>query len=333
MVVPLPKDGKDGISIVNVELDKDNHIICTMSDGNIIDAGQIQVKGGGLEQVNNRLSLPSVGSDDTLYLTKDEEILYYWDTNDKLYRPISGGSGANGIDFKTSNDIIFDGVEQTFNLPIDNKKISIFINGMYLTETEDYIIDRTVSPNTVTFTEIWEETDLCTIMWINGTIDESKDEKISLSVLDEDITTILNSFAYIQESDITDPWPATITINDTKVKNVKTIEQKKLVKVLYVINNDNKITGCGFITNYSETNNEFSIVLTKYSEKDGEEIEASFAKEEDIDNLFTNLPEIDLDNSFLAKEEDIDNLFSNIPEIDLDNSYLATEESIDNLFK
>lgn len=39
MVVPLPKDGKDGISIVNVELDKDNHIICTMSDGNIIDAG------------------------------------------------------------------------------------------------------------------------------------------------------------------------------------------------------------------------------------------------------------------------------------------------------
>lgn len=68
---------------------------------------------------------------------------------------------------------------------------------MYLTETEDYIIDRTVSPNTVTFTEIWEETDLCTIMWINGTIDESKDEKISLSVLDEDITTILNSFAYI----------------------------------------------------------------------------------------------------------------------------------------
>ena len=35
------KDGKDGVSIVNVEIDIDNHLVVTLSDGQIIDAGEL----------------------------------------------------------------------------------------------------------------------------------------------------------------------------------------------------------------------------------------------------------------------------------------------------
>ncbi len=35
-------DGKDGISVVNAEIDENGHLICTMSDGSIIDAGIVK---------------------------------------------------------------------------------------------------------------------------------------------------------------------------------------------------------------------------------------------------------------------------------------------------
>lgn len=37
------KDGTDGVSVVGVTVDANNHIICTMSDGTTIDAGSISV--------------------------------------------------------------------------------------------------------------------------------------------------------------------------------------------------------------------------------------------------------------------------------------------------
>ena len=155
--IPLPKDG---LSIVNVEIDTNKHLICTMSDGSTIDAGELPGgTGGGLIKANKKTDLPYPGKDDSLYLTTDDEVLYYWDSTDNKYRPISGGPGANSIDFKTGS-IEFDGVETTFDAPIDDKKLSIFVNGMYLTEDEDYTIDRTVTPNTITFLETWEETDM-----------------------------------------------------------------------------------------------------------------------------------------------------------------------------
>ncbi len=33
--------GEDGISIVEVKVDENNHLICTLSDGSIVDAGEI----------------------------------------------------------------------------------------------------------------------------------------------------------------------------------------------------------------------------------------------------------------------------------------------------
>lgn len=170
MSIPLPKDG---LSIVKVEIDANNHLICTMSDSSTIDAGELPGgTGGGLVQVKNKSSLPVQGEDNTLYLTQNDDTLYYWDNTSKTYKQIAGGSGADGIDFKTSF-IEFDGIETTFDLPIDDKDMMIYVNGMYLTENEDYTIDRTVSPNTITFVETWEEEDLCSLVWVKGTISGS----------------------------------------------------------------------------------------------------------------------------------------------------------------
>ena len=41
LTIPLPANGKDGISISNVNLDENRHVICTMSDGTTIDAGEL----------------------------------------------------------------------------------------------------------------------------------------------------------------------------------------------------------------------------------------------------------------------------------------------------
>ena len=41
VTVPAPKDGQDGVSIINVSLNQQSHLICTLSDGTAIDAGLV----------------------------------------------------------------------------------------------------------------------------------------------------------------------------------------------------------------------------------------------------------------------------------------------------
>lgn len=41
VTVPAPKDGKDGVSITDVSLNQQSHLICTLSDGTAIDAGLV----------------------------------------------------------------------------------------------------------------------------------------------------------------------------------------------------------------------------------------------------------------------------------------------------
>lgn len=163
MNIPLPKDG---ISITKVEIDKRNHLICTLSNGSIQDAGEIPSGlGGGVIQVANKNSLPSKGESNILYITQNDDSMYYWNNG---YKSISG-TGVDGVSIKTTA-IEFDGIETTFDLPIDDKDILVYLNGMYLTENEDYTLDRTTNPNTITFIETWEQGDLCSIIWIKGVI-------------------------------------------------------------------------------------------------------------------------------------------------------------------
>lgn len=161
MHFPTPKDG---ISITAVSIDENNHLICTMSDGSTIDAGELPGgNGGGIEQYSSITNFPSSGEDNILYLAKDTETLYYW-TGSK-YSTIASNTLEILAKLETAK-IEFDGIEQTFNLPINDVALNVYVNGMYLTEDTDYTIDRTVKPNTITFTDLWEDIDTCTITYL-----------------------------------------------------------------------------------------------------------------------------------------------------------------------
>lgn len=54
-------DGKNGTSVVSIKINGSNHLICTLSDGNIIDAGELPYGGGG-------------GSDDVQMMTEEETL-------------------------------------------------------------------------------------------------------------------------------------------------------------------------------------------------------------------------------------------------------------------
>ena len=68
VTLPTPSPGKDGISIVNVDVNKNNHIICTMSDGTTINAGEITIDSSKLNLDNYYTKNKS----DELYIRKDD---------------------------------------------------------------------------------------------------------------------------------------------------------------------------------------------------------------------------------------------------------------------
>lgn len=166
MTFPKPADGldgKDGNSVVSIKIDNNNHLICTMSDETTIDAGEIKGIGGGLIQANKVSQFPTKGKDDTLYLSKEDNGLYYWDGIS--YAPIVSNTVEIFAKLETAA-IEFDAINYTFDLPVDKVAVNVYVNGMYLTEDIDYTIDRTVTPNQITFTELYEEWEICSITYL-----------------------------------------------------------------------------------------------------------------------------------------------------------------------
>lgn len=63
--------GEQGVSIVNVETDEDNHLIVTLSDGTEIDAGEIQGGGGGASSWSELTGKPFNSLGETLQVDDD----------------------------------------------------------------------------------------------------------------------------------------------------------------------------------------------------------------------------------------------------------------------
>ena len=68
VTLPTPEPGKDGISIVDVDVNKDNQLICTMSDGSKIVAGEITIDSSKLNLDNYY----NKNQSDELYLHKGD---------------------------------------------------------------------------------------------------------------------------------------------------------------------------------------------------------------------------------------------------------------------
>lgn len=93
VAIPTPENGKDGLSVVSIEIDKDSHLICVLSDGTKLDAGMIpHGQGGGLQAAASLAKFPVPGDENTLYLALDTGILYYWNVKSNKYNPIAGNS-------------------------------------------------------------------------------------------------------------------------------------------------------------------------------------------------------------------------------------------------
>lgn len=72
----------------------------------------------------------------------------------------SGGSSIISI----SDNFAFDGSKKTYDLPADDAvRTDVFVNGLCLTEEVDYTVDRTSTPNQITFEEVFDTFDQCTI--------------------------------------------------------------------------------------------------------------------------------------------------------------------------
>lgn len=103
--MPIPQP-EDGVSIIKVEINKDNHLICTMSDGTVLDAGKIpKGQGGGLATAASLNDLPRPGDENTLYLALDTGILYYWNVTTKDYSATTGNSSIEDASLATKDDI------------------------------------------------------------------------------------------------------------------------------------------------------------------------------------------------------------------------------------
>ena len=68
VTLPTPLPGKDGISIADVDVNKNNQLICTMSDGSTIVAGEITIDSSKLNLDNYY----NKNQSDELYLHKDD---------------------------------------------------------------------------------------------------------------------------------------------------------------------------------------------------------------------------------------------------------------------
>lgn len=171
MTFPTPKDGKDGISVVDIEIKKviiggetKKHLIFTMSDGSTIDSGELESSSGGVVSKDTEMQFPSVGNEDILYLAKNDKKLFYWDG--AKYQPItSDDTSSVSAEIKTAT-INFDGVSDTFDLPVDDISYNVYVNGIYYTESVDYTIDNTVSPNRIIFNEIYDDYESCTLTYL-----------------------------------------------------------------------------------------------------------------------------------------------------------------------
>ena len=63
-----PSDGQDGVSVTDIDVNKNNQIVCTMSDGTIINAGEIKIDSSSLELDNYYTKKDS----DELYISKTD---------------------------------------------------------------------------------------------------------------------------------------------------------------------------------------------------------------------------------------------------------------------
>jgi len=131
-IYPKGNDGANGMSIINVAVDNRRHLICTLSNAEVIDAGEVPAPEGtfDVEIVN---SLPTSGSISTMYcvplpseeqteIKKYEEYFYISNAWEKV--------GTATIDLsnyytKTEADAITNALDDKIDQEIEDREAAI----------------------------------------------------------------------------------------------------------------------------------------------------------------------------------------------------------------
>lgn len=193
-------DYMDGSTVIGI---KGNTGIIIGSDANTVTIKTTFVQTtDSFVQVPSESDLPAKGTLNVLYYLIDTDEFRIWDVaNDcwqEPFHPIIYNSNTAVADARTETIYIngqtakytldnqnwiyltnpdeeiilplaFDGVNTKFNLPavLKDKEFGVYINGLRNFEGDDYTVDRTVTPNTITFDLVYDTFDVCRIKYIN----------------------------------------------------------------------------------------------------------------------------------------------------------------------
>ena len=123
VAVPAPKDG---VSITNVSLNQQNHLICTLSDGTAIDAGLVPQGVDGRDAKINGVNTLTIEAGDNITLDQEGNVLTINSTG--------GGSGG------TSNYNALTNKPKINNVELNGNKTSSDLGlqpaGNYVTDTD-----------------------------------------------------------------------------------------------------------------------------------------------------------------------------------------------------
>ena len=143
-IYPKGNDGADGISIIGVTVDNRRHLLCTLSNAEVIDAGEVPAPEGTFDvQIVN--SLPASGPVSTMYcvplpseeqteIKKYEEYFYISSAWEKV--------GTATIDLssyytKTEADAITDALDDKIDQEIEDREAAIAAHTNSETVTTD----------------------------------------------------------------------------------------------------------------------------------------------------------------------------------------------------
>ena len=124
VAVPAPKDG---VSITNVSLNQQNHLICTLSDGTAIDAGLVPQGVDGRDAKINGVNTLTIEAGDNITLDQEGNTL--------TINSIGGGSGGTSNYNALTNKPKINNVELKGNKSLND--LGIQPAGNYLTEETD----------------------------------------------------------------------------------------------------------------------------------------------------------------------------------------------------
>lgn len=168
MIFPTPADGKNGTSIIDIDVDAANHLICTMSDNTIIDAGMVNTVQGergpagkngkdGKNGINGQDGIDGISPTVTITESTGRHTISITDKEGVKSFVVKDGSALDVEDYYTKDEVNaeLDKKANAADLPTIPTNLSEFNNDEnFIKNTVDNLIHYYNKADTYTQTEV-----------------------------------------------------------------------------------------------------------------------------------------------------------------------------------